>query len=92
MKIVKKGQPRNLDEALQELEDGELGDAEAVIMWEVHVLRELERHDHIVRLMDVVDLVDSTYIVMGRDADCNTPIVTPPPPQFDPKHPPRCPK
>ena len=51
VKIVKKGQPRNLDEALQELEDGELGDAEAVIMWEVHVLRELERHDHIVRFL-----------------------------------------
>jgi len=48
---------------------GELQDThvtEQTIMWEVHVLQELGRHAHIVRVMDVVDLVDATYIVMSR--------------------------
>jgi len=35
-------------------------------MWEVHVLQSLGAHKHIVRVMDVVDLEDATYIVMQR--------------------------
>jgi hypothetical protein len=31
--------------------------------WQVYVLRQL-RHRHIVRVMDVIDVVDATYIVM----------------------------
>eukprot|EP00316_Scyphosphaera_apsteinii_P023514 CAMPEP_0119332534 /NCGR_PEP_ID=MMETSP1333-20130426/82987_1 /TAXON_ID=418940 /ORGANISM="Scyphosphaera apsteinii, Strain RCC1455" /LENGTH=605 /DNA_ID=CAMNT_0007342391 /DNA_START=333 /DNA_END=2149 /DNA_ORIENTATION=+ len=43
-----------------------VSDMERMIMWEVHVLQELGPHKHIVRVMDVVDLVDATYIVMQR--------------------------
>jgi len=43
-----------------------VSDMEQQIMWEVHVLQELGRHEHIVRVIDVVDLVDATYIVMSR--------------------------
>ena len=41
-------------------------DIEQLIMWEVHVLRALGIHSHIVQVTDVVDLVDATYIVMER--------------------------
>ena len=34
-------------------------------MWEVHVLQQLHRA-HIVRVMDVIEVVDATYIVMQR--------------------------
>ena len=37
------------------------------IMWEVHVLRQLRGHDHIVKLCDVVELADAVvYVVMER--------------------------
>ena len=42
-----------------------LGDVERSVMWEVHVLQQL-CHDHIVRVMDVIEVVDATYIVMQR--------------------------
>ena len=35
------------------------------VMWEVHVLRHL-RHEHIVRLCDVVEVADAVYVVMER--------------------------
>jgi len=35
------------------------------VMWEVHVLQQLS-HDHIVRVMDVIEVVDATYIIMQR--------------------------
>mmetsp|Transcript_12222 Transcript_12222/g.36767 ORF Transcript_12222/g.36767 Transcript_12222/m.36767 type:complete len:172 (-) Transcript_12222:839-1354(-) len=41
-------------------------DVERLIMWEVHVLRELGLHPHIVQVTDVIDLQDCTYIVMER--------------------------
>merc|ERR1719240_1820059 len=34
-------------------------------MWEVHVLQQLN-HDSIVRVMDVIDVVDASYIIMQR--------------------------
>ena len=34
-------------------------------MWEVEVLQRLQ-HPHIVRVMDVIDVIDATYIVMER--------------------------
>ena len=41
------------------------------VMWEVHVLRNLQGHPHIVRLIDVVDVVDSCYMIMERvDGPC----------------------
>lgn len=42
-----------------------LGDVERSVMWEVHVLQQLN-HDHIVRVMDVIEVVDATYIIMQR--------------------------
>jgi len=42
-----------------------LGDVERSVMWEVHVLQKLN-HDHIVRVMDVIEVVDATYIIMQR--------------------------
>jgi len=42
-----------------------LGDVERSVMWEVHVLQQLS-HDHIVRVMDVIEVVDATYIIMQR--------------------------
>jgi len=42
-----------------------LGDIERSVMWEVHVLQQLS-HDHIVRVMDVIEVVDATYIIMQR--------------------------
>lgn len=41
------------------------GDIEKEVMWEVHVLQQLN-HSHVVRVMDVIDVVDATYIVMER--------------------------
>eukprot|EP00965_Chrysotila_dentata_P029632 984924-Pleurochrysis_carterae.AAC.2 len=38
---------------------------ERQIIWEVHVLQKLY-HEHIVRVMDVIDVVDATYIVMEQ--------------------------
>ena len=35
------------------------------VMWEVHVLRQI-RHDHIVRLCDIIEFVDSVYVVMEQ--------------------------
>ena len=34
-------------------------------MWEVHVLRQL-RHEHVVRLSDVIEMADAVYVVMER--------------------------
>jgi len=42
-----------------------LGDVERSVMWEVHVLQQLN-HEHIVRVMDVIEVVDATYIIMER--------------------------
>ena len=42
-----------------------LGDVERSVMWEVHVLQQLN-HNHIVRVMDVIEVVDATYIIMER--------------------------
>lgn len=42
-----------------------LGDVERSVMWEVHVLQQLN-HQHIVRVMDVIEVVDATYIIMER--------------------------
>jgi len=42
-----------------------LGDVERSVMWEVHVLQQLS-HNHIVRVMDVIEVVDATYIIMQR--------------------------
>ena len=36
------------------------------VMWEIHVLRNLTGHPHIVRLIDVIDVVDSCYMIMER--------------------------
>ena len=38
------------------------------VMWEIHVLRQLSSvpHPHIVRLLDVIDVVDSCYMIMER--------------------------
>jgi len=36
------------------------------ILWEVHVLRNLSGHAHIVKLVDVIDCVDSCYMIMER--------------------------
>merc|ERR1719498_2026217 len=41
------------------------GNVEQDVMWEVHVLQQL-RHEHIVRVMDVIDVVDATYIIMEQ--------------------------
>lgn len=38
---------------------------EAEVMWEVEVLQRLQ-HPHVVRVMDVIDVIDATYIVMER--------------------------
>ena len=35
-------------------------------LWEVHVLRCLKGHRHIVKLIDVVDVVDTCYMIMER--------------------------
>jgi serine/threonine protein kinase len=40
-------------------------DIERSVMWEVHVLQKLH-HEHIVRVMDVIEVVDATYIIMER--------------------------
>ena len=45
--------------------EGRLDDVERLVMWEVHVLQRLS-HNHIVRVMDVIEVVDATYIVMER--------------------------
>ena len=42
-----------------------LGDVERSVMWEVHVLQQLN-HNNIVRVMDVIEVVDATYIIMQR--------------------------
>lgn len=42
-----------------------LGDVEHSVMWEVHVLQQLH-HQNIVRVMDVIEVVDATYIIMER--------------------------
>ena len=60
--MIRKGRAEGADSAAGAGEP--LGDMERVIMWEVHVLQELGAHEHVVRVMDVVDLVDATYIVM----------------------------
>jgi len=52
VKVVRKG---------QEAHDN----MERQIIWEVHVLQKLY-HEHIVRVMDVIDVVDATYIVMEQ--------------------------
>lgn len=38
------------------------------VMWEIHVLRQLAAtaHPHIVKLLDVIDVVDSCYMIMER--------------------------
>ena len=38
------------------------------VLWEVHVLRQLMAtpHQHIVRLLDVIDVVDACYLIMER--------------------------
>uniref|UniRef100_A0A7S3EW64 Protein kinase domain-containing protein n=1 Tax=Haptolina ericina TaxID=156174 RepID=A0A7S3EW64_9EUKA len=41
------------------------GDQERLAMWEMHVLQQLH-HPHIVKVHDVIELVDATYIVMER--------------------------
>jgi len=46
-------------------ENDELVDHEQLAMWEMHVLQQLH-HPHIVKVRDVIDLVDATYIVMER--------------------------
>lgn len=38
---------------------------ERSVMWEVHVLQQLN-HEHIVRVMDVIEVVDASYIIMQR--------------------------
>ena len=35
-------------------------------LWEVHVLRCLKGHRHVVKLIDVVDVVDTCYMIMER--------------------------
>jgi len=45
--------------------DGPVGDQERLAMWELHVLQQLN-HPHIVKVHDVIELVDATYIVMER--------------------------
>ena len=41
------------------------GSAMREVMWEVHVLRQL-RHEHVVRLSDVIEMADAVYVVMER--------------------------
>ena len=36
------------------------------VMWEVHVLRQLRESSHIVRLLDVINVVDACYMIMER--------------------------
>ena len=36
------------------------------VMWEVHVLRSLQGAPHVVKLVDVFDVVDSCYMIMER--------------------------
>mmetsp|Transcript_26151 Transcript_26151/g.84416 ORF Transcript_26151/g.84416 Transcript_26151/m.84416 type:complete len:895 (-) Transcript_26151:747-3431(-) len=59
VKVIRRGDsaPAN-DKA-----DGSWTPTDDEVMMEVHVLRQL-RHRHIVRVMDVIDVVDATYIVM----------------------------
>jgi len=40
-------------------------DVDKLVMWEVHVLQKLA-HPHIVSVMDVIEVVDATYIIMQR--------------------------
>jgi len=40
-----------------------LGMDERSVMWEVHVLKQLN-HPNIVRVMDVIEVIDATYIIM----------------------------
>jgi len=45
--------------------EGPVGDQAQLAMWELHVLQQLN-HPHIVKVHDVIELVDATYIVMER--------------------------
>ncbi|KAL1510804.1 hypothetical protein AB1Y20_007088 [Prymnesium parvum] len=50
---------------LGQRDDAAMCPTEAEVMWEVHVLQCLD-HPHIVRVEDVIDVIDATYIVMER--------------------------